>query len=42
MFWTRTPEGFAGVSDIEFKNNKLQIRDKRSGKSITLDASQPF
>lgn len=42
MFWTRTPEGFAGVSDIEIKGKKLQIRDKRSGKSITLDASQPF
>ena len=42
MFWTRTPDGFAGVSDIELKAGKLHIRDELSGQSLTLDASQPF
>ena len=42
MFWTRTPKGFAGVSDIELKAGKLHIRDELSGQSMTLDASQPF
>ncbi len=40
MFWTRTPEGFAGVSEVEVKGGKVHIRDDRSGQSMTLSASQ--
>ena len=40
MFWTRVPEGFLGVSDIELKRGQLRIRDDRSGKSMRLRASQ--
>ena len=40
MFWTRAPEGFLGVSDIELKGGQLWIRDDRSGKSMRLQASQ--
>ncbi len=40
MFWTRTPEGFAGVSEVEVKAGKLLIRDDRSGQSMTLSASR--
>ena len=39
MFWTRTPEGFEGVDDIEWKDGKLHIRDDRSGQTMTLKAS---
>ena len=39
MFWTRTPEGFQGVDDIQWQDGKLQIEDHRSGKSLTLNAS---
>ena len=39
MFWVRTPEGFLGVDDIRFDDNKLKLRDARSGQTITLAAS---
>ena len=39
MFWTRTPEGFEGVDDIEWKDGKLRIRDNRSRQTMTLKAS---
>ena len=42
LFWTRTPEGFQGVDRVQLKNGKLEIFDRRSGKTITLEASQPL
>ena len=39
MFWVRTPEGFLGVDDIRLDDNKLKLRDARSGQTITLAAS---
>jgi hypothetical protein len=42
FFWTRTPEGFLGVSNIEFSGGALRIEDKRSGKTLTLPASLPL
>ena len=40
MFWTRTPEGFLGVDDIQVGPRLLRIRDERSGKVITLKTSK--
>lgn len=40
MFWTRTPDGFRGVSDVEVKGGKIRIQDAGSGQSITLAASR--
>jgi hypothetical protein len=39
MFWTRTPEGFQGVDDIQWKDGELRIEDRRSGKSLRLKAA---
>ena len=40
MFWTRTPEGFAGVSEVELKDGKVHIRDDHSEQAMTLSASR--
>ena len=40
MFWTRAPEGFQGVDDIQLRDGQLHIRDNRSGQTLTLKASQ--
>ena len=40
MFWTRAPEGFQGVDDIQLRDGQLHIRDDRSGQTLTLKASQ--
>ncbi len=40
MFWARTPEGFQGVDEVRLEGGKLQIRDSRSGQSMSLDASR--
>ena len=42
LFWTRTPEGFQGVDDIQVGKDRLDIRDKRSGRSFSLGLSQTF
>ena len=42
MFWTRTPEGFLGVDDIQWKDGQLRIEDRRSGKSLRLNAALSF
>jgi hypothetical protein len=42
FFWTRVPEGFQGVSNIEFSGGALRIEDKRSGRTLTLPASLPL
>ena len=42
LFWTRVPEGFLGVSEIELKGRSLNIRDDRSGKSLKLAFSGEF
>jgi len=42
MFWTRVPERFAAVSEIEWSNGQLHIQDAKSGKSIKLKATRPF
>jgi hypothetical protein len=39
MFWTRTPEGFLGVDDIEWRDGRLHVQDQSSGNSLTLNAS---
>jgi hypothetical protein len=36
MFWSPTPEGFAGVSSVELSGGELTLRDNRSGKTLTL------
>jgi hypothetical protein len=41
-FWTRTPEGLQGVSEVEYKGGKITVRDGRSGKSLTLNAAQTW
>lgn len=38
MFWTRTPEGFQGVDDIQWKDGELRIEDRRSGQDLRLKA----
>lgn len=40
MFWTAVPAGFEGVSEVTHEDGKITIRDARSGKSLTLKASQ--
>jgi hypothetical protein len=40
MFWTRTPAGFKGVSEIDFAGGELRIEDHRSGQMIRLPASR--
>jgi hypothetical protein len=42
FFWTRVPQGFQGVSNIEFSGGALRIEDKRSGQTLTLPASLPL
>lgn len=42
MFWTRVPEGFTAVSEIEWTNGQLHIQDENSGNSIKLKATRPF
>lgn len=39
MFWTRTPEGFAGVDEAVWSDGVLRLRDGRSGKTVELAAS---
>lgn len=38
LFWTRTPDGFAGVDAATWKDGVLRIRDDRSGQTIELSA----
>ena len=38
MFWTETPEGFLGVSEAEWADSIIRIRDFRSGQTIELPA----
>lgn len=38
MFWTKTPEGFLGVSEAEWAEGIIRIRDFRSGQTIELPA----
>ena len=40
MFWTRTPDGFAGVDDVQVFPHKIRIQDETSGKVIELKTSQ--
>lgn len=42
MFWTRVPEAFTGVTEIEWTGGKLHIQDTKSGESIKLKATRPF
>ena len=39
MFWARTPDGFLGVDEIEWKEGELRLQDLRSGQSLALNAS---
>ena len=41
LFWTRTPEGFQGVDDIQIKGGKLRVTDRRSNTTFALGLSQP-
>ncbi len=38
LFWTKTPEGFAGVDEAVWENGTLRIEDGRSGLKIELAA----
>ncbi|MDA1313888.1 MAG: hypothetical protein O2968_11175 [Acidobacteria bacterium] len=40
MLWTRAPDGFEGVSEIDFANEEVRIQDRRLGKMIRLRASR--
>ena len=40
MFWTEVPAGMQGVDEVELKGGKLVIRDKKSGKTVTLETKQ--
>ncbi len=40
MFWTRVPEGFRGVDDIQIEPGGLRVSDRRSGKRLFLKSSQ--
>ena len=42
LFWTRTPEGFQGVDEIQIRGGKLRVTDSRSGTTLALGLSQPF
>ena len=42
MFWTRVPEAFTGVTEIEWAGGKLRIEDAQSGESVKLKATRPF
>ena len=39
MFWTRTPEGFRAVDDVEVLSDRLRIVDRKSGQNILLPLS---
>lgn len=40
MFWTPAPDGMVGVDEVELGEGRIQIRDKRSGKTLTLKTAQ--
>lgn len=42
LFWTRTPEGFQGVDDIQLRDGHLHITDNGTGSRFSLKLSQPF
>ena len=37
MFYAATPEGMQGVNEIELRGGRLELTDKRSGKTLTLE-----
>ena len=39
LFWTRMPEGFRGVDEVQWSGGKLRIADRRSGQVVELAAS---
>ena len=40
MFWTRTPDGFVGVDDVQVYPHKIRIQDETSGQVVELKTSQ--
>ena len=38
MLWTKTPNGFVGVDEVEWTGGVIRIRDSRSGQTIELPA----
>jgi hypothetical protein len=39
MFYTRTPEGFTRVDDVQLENKRILIYDRTAGKQLALAAS---
>lgn len=39
MFYTRVPEDFSKVDDVQYRDGKLVIEDRKAGKTVTLAAS---
>jgi hypothetical protein len=39
MFYTRTPEGFTRVDDVQLENKRILIFDRKAGKQFSLAAS---
>lgn len=42
MFYTRVPDGFQKVDDIQLDGGKLTIEDRGAGRRIVLAASRPL
>jgi hypothetical protein len=42
IFYTQTPEGFTGVTDIRVENGAITLEDSKSGKKLSLKASLPL
>ncbi len=40
LFWTRVPEGFKGVDEVQWSSGKLHIEDYRSGQVVELTAAR--
>jgi hypothetical protein len=42
IFYTQTPDGFTGVTDVRVENGSIVVEDTKSGKKVALKASLPI
>jgi hypothetical protein len=42
IFYTTTPDGFTGVSDVRVENGTIVVEDTKSGKKLSVKASLPI
>jgi len=42
IFYTQTPEGFTGVTDVRVESGSIIVEDSKAGKKLTLKASLPI